>query len=375
MRRDLTFLGALALLVGTQIGAGILGLPKVLAPLGFFWGTAVLFFAAMALAMTAIMLVEALYLTNPRYHYFELTEHHLGRRAAILLILAILYAGYGSLVAYTAGLGDILASVLGGSPRFWAVASWAVLSIIVFLGLRVSGAAEESLTILMILLIATIFLWALPEMKPYSRPFDVSAFVVAFGVAVFAFSGHLVVPEIIQGVKNMNRTNLVILAAFSVVFLMYAFFALAIMGVAGMDVPDIGTKALVQNVGSDLSLIAVLLPLLTITTSFIGVGIAQRDILGEIVRNRVLAWLLALLPPVIIYLMGAGSFVSAIWLASFGIIIASGILPPLLLKFARKERRRALTPIPDWLVDATLLFFALVLVYSIISAVFSWSTV
>ncbi len=375
MRRDLTFLGALALLVGTQIGAGILGLPKVLAPLGFFWGTAVLFFAAMALAMTAIMLVEALYLTNPRYHYFELTEHHLGRRAAILLILAILYAGYGSLVAYTAGLGDILASVLGGSPRFWAVASWAVLSIIVFLGLRVSGAAEESLTILMILLIATIFLWALPEMKPYSRPFDVSAFVVAFGVAVFAFSGHLVVPEIIQGVKNMNRTNLVILAAFSVVFLMYAFFALAIMGVAGMDVPDIGTKALVQNVGSDLSLIAVLLPLLTITTSFIGVGIAQRDILGEIVRNRVLAWLLALLPPVIIYLMGAGSFVSAIWLASFGIIIASGILPPLLLKFARKERRRALTPIPDWLVDATLLFFALVLVYSIISAVFGWSTV
>jgi len=375
VRRDLTFLGALALLVGTQIGAGILGLPKVLAPLGFFWGTAVLFFAAMALAMTAIMLVEALYLTNPRYHYFELTEHHLGRRAAILLILAILYAGYGSLVAYTAGLGDILASVLGGSPRFWAVASWAVLSIIVFLGLRVSGAAEESLTILMILLIATIFLWALPEMKPYSRPFDVSAFVVAFGVAVFAFSGHLVVPEIIQGVKNMNRTNLVILAAFSVVFLMYAFFALAIMGVAGMDVPDIGTKALVQNVGSDLSLIAVLLPLLTITTSFIGVGIAQRDILGEIVRNRVLAWLLALLPPVIIYLMGAGSFVSAIWLASFGIIIASGILPPLLLKFARKERRRALTPIPDWLVDATLLFFALVLVYSIISAVFGWSTV
>ncbi len=375
MRRDLSFLGALALLIGTQIGAGILGLPKVLAPLGFFWGTVVLFFAAMALALTAIMLVEAIYLTNPRYHYFELTEHHLGRRAALFLILAILYAGYGSLVAYTAGLGDIIASFMGGSPQFWAGLSWAVLSLIVFLGLRVSGAAEESLTILMILLITTIFLWALPEMHPYTRPFDVSSFVVAFGVAVFAFSGHLVVPEVLQGVRNMNRTNLVILAAFSLVFLMYSLFSLAIIGVAGGNVPDIGTKALIQNVGPDLSFIAILLPLLTITTSFIGVGIAQKDILKEIVRNKFAAWVLAMLPPVLIYLMGADSFVSAIWLASFGIIIASGILPPLLLRYARRERRRSLTPIPDWLIDITLAFFVIVLAYSIISAVFGWSSV
>lgn len=373
MRRDLSFLGALALLVGTQIGAGILGLPKVLAPLGFFWGTVVLFLSGMLLALTAIMLVEALYLTNPRYHYFELTEHHLGPRMAFLLTLAILYAGYGALIAYTAGLGSILADVFGGSPQLWAGIAWAVLSVIILLGLRISGAAEESLTILMILLISTIFLWALPEMRVYTARFDLVSFTVAFGVAVFAFSGHLVIPEIVQGVKNMGRTIMAILAAFSLVFLMYTFFSLAITGVAGENVPEIGTEALVENLGTDLAFIAILLPFLTITTSFIGMGIAQKDILRELVRNRFLAWLLAVFPPILVYYLGAQSFVGAIWLASFGILVASGILPPLLLIRARRERRRALTPLPDWLVSTVLAFFALILLYSVVSALFGWA--
>ncbi len=368
MRRDLSFLGAVALLIGTQVGAGILGLPKVLAPLGFFWGTVTLFIAGLLLALTAIMLVEALYLTNPRYHYFDLTEHHLGRRAAALIILAILYSGYGALVAYTSGLGATLATIFGGSPQFWALVSWAVLSAIVLLGLRISGAAEESLTLLMVLLITTIFLWALPQMHPYSHAFSLSSFVVAFGVAVFAFSGHLVVPEIVQGVRNMGRTNSAILAAFSLVFVLYAAFALAIMGVSGPNVPDIGTNALTGRGGEDLFYIAVLLPLLTITTSFIGIGVAQTDILKEIVRNRPLAWALAVFPPVIIYLLGLKSFVNAIWLASFGIIVASGILPPYLLMRSRRERKRRLTPIPDSLVSATFWFFSIFLAYSIISA-------
>lgn len=372
MRRDLSFLGAVALIIGTQIGAGILGLPKVLAPLGFFWGPVVLFIAALLLAMTAVMLVEAIYLTNPRYHYFDLTSHYLGR-FGVILVLTILYAGYGALVAYISGLGQVVASFAGGDPRTWAVLAWAVLSAIIFLGLRLSGAAEESLTILMVLLITTIFLWALPEIKPFTMRFDLSAFTVAFSVAVFAFSGHMIIPEVLQGMKSMNRTILAILFAFSLVFVMYAMFSLAIMGVAGQNVPDIGTQALVTNLGSDLTIVAILLPLLTITTSFIGVGIAQRDILREIVRNKLLAWILAVVPPLFVYLAGKDAFVNMIWLASFGILVASGILPPLLLRYARRERRRALTPIPDWFVNATLVFFVLILAYSILGAIFGFA--
>lgn len=361
----------MALIVGTQIGAGILGLPKVLAPLGFFWGPVVLFITALLLAMTAVMLVEAIYLTNPRYHYFDLASHYLGRLGAVL-VLTVLYAGYGALVAYISGLGQVLSSFAGGNPVFWAFLAWTVLSALVFIGLRLSGPAEESLTVLMVLLVVTIFLWALPEMKPFTARFDFSAFAVALGVSVFAFAGHTVIPEVVQGVRNMNRTILAILFSFSLVFIVYALFSLSIMGVAGSEVTDIGTQVLVGNLGSDLSFIALLLPLLTITTSFIGVGIAQRDILKEIVRNRFLAWLLAVVPPLLVYLSGYGAFVSMIWLASFGIIVACGILPPLLLLCARKERRRSLTPIPDWFAYVTLAFFSVMLAYSVAGAVFGF---
>ncbi|HID08647.1 TPA: hypothetical protein EYP13_00290, partial [Candidatus Micrarchaeota archaeon] len=252
MRYSLGFLGAVALIVGTQIGAGILGLPKVLAPLGFFWGPVVLFITALLLAMTAVMLVEAIYLTNPRYHYFDLASHYLGRLGAVL-VLTVLYAGYGALVAYISGLGQVLSSFAGGNPVFWAFLAWTVLSALVFIGLRLSGPAEESLTVLMVLLVVTIFLWALPEMKPFTARFDFSAFAVALGVSVFAFAGHTVIPEVVQGVRNMNRTILAILFSFSLVFIVYALFSLSIMGVAGSEVTDIGTQVLVGNLGSDLS--------------------------------------------------------------------------------------------------------------------------
>jgi len=369
VRRQLSFFSAVALLVGTQIGAGILGLPKVLAPLGFFWGPVALFITAYLLAMTAVMLVEALYLTNPRYNYFDLASHYLGR-FGVILVLTVLYAGYGALIAYISGLGQVLSFFAGGDPYFWSFVAWAVLSAAVLFGPRFSGSARESLTVFMILLVVTVFLWALPEMKPYAARFDLSAFAMALGVAIFGFSSHTVIPEVVQGVRNMNKTILAILFAFSIVFIVYALFSLSVIGVAGPEVTEIGTLVLVENLGGDLYFIAILLPLLTIVTSYIGTGIAQRDILQEIFGNRILAWFLAVVPPIVLYIFGYDTFVGMIWLASFGIIVACGILPPVLFLYARKEKRRSLTPIPNWFAYTTLLFFSVLLAYSVFGTIF-----
>ena len=369
MRRHLSFFSAVALLIGTQVGAGVLGLPKVLAPLGFFWGPVALFVAAYLLAMTAVMLVEAIYLTNPRYHYFDLASHYLGS-FGIILVLTILYAGYAALVAYISGLGQVLSSLAGGDPLFWSFIAWAALSAVVFFGLRLSGPAEESLTVFMILLVVTIFLWALPEMQPYTARFDFPSFAIAMGVAVFGFFSHTLIPEVVQGFRNMNKTIIAIFFSFSIVFVTYTLFSLSIMGAAGSEITEIGTLVLAENLGNDLSIIAILLPLLTITTSFIGMGTAQRDILQEIVKNRLLAWIFAVLPPLVLYILGYGAFVGMIWLASLGMIVACGILPPILLLYARKEKRRSLTPIPDWFAYTTLTFFAVLLVYSVLSTLF-----
>lgn len=347
----------------------MLGLPKVLAPLGFFWGPVALFITAYLLAMTAVMLVEAFYLTNPRYHYFDLVSHYFGRLGVVFL-LAVLYAGYGALVAYISGLGQAVSSFAGGDPSFWSFAAWAVLSALVLFGLRLSGPAGESMNVFVILLVATMFLWAVPEMEPYSSRFDLSAFAAALGVAVFGFSSHFVIPEIVQGVRNMNKTILAILFSFSIVFIVYTLFSLSIIGVAGPEVTEIGTLVLLESLGRDLSFIAVLFPLLTITTSYTGTGAAQRDILQEVVGNRALAWSLAVAPPVVLYVLGNGAFLTSMWLASFGMMVAYGILPPLLLLRARKEKRRSLTPIPDWFAYATLAFFSVLLAYSVFGALF-----
>lgn len=374
MARQLSFWALVALIVGTQIGAGILGLPHVVAPLGPFWGSVVLFLGAVLMASTAVMLVEALYLTNPRYHYFDLAEHYLGR-LGFLLVLFVVFSSYFALIAYVVGLGDVLHAVAThyGFPDLgaagWAVLSWALLSLVVFAGLRVSSAAEGSLTLFIVLIILTIVLWALPHISfPPVQHLDFRAFTVAFNVGVFAYFAHVIVPEIIQSSRKLEKTVGAIITAFGLSFVLYTGFALAVAGVLHGNVPEIGTLGLVNVVDPGLAVLALVLPLLTIVTSYIGVGIALVDMLNEIIRNRTVSWFLAVVPPLLVALSGSAGFISSLSIGAIGIILAGGILPAVLFIMARNERRRHVLPIPTWYAWLSATIFSLILVYSLFAA-------
>ena len=375
MARNLGFWEAVFIIVGTQIGAGILALPYVLARLGYFWGAVVLFTAAFFSALTAIMLVEALYLSNPRYHYFDLASRYLGGWGKVLVLL-MLYAGYGAMLAYISALGQVMAATAQyygwtglSNPTWWALGFWAVISVAALFGLRSSGGLESVMAFIIVMLVLTIFVWSLPRSHPYLGKFDLSAFVTAFSVAIFAFYSHSIIPEIVRGVRNMGKTVWAIIAAFSTAFLLYTIFSYALMGVLGENMPEIGTLGLSKLLDLDIAFIGFLFPLLTIFTSFLAGSVAQTDILNEVFRNRLVAWILAVFPALLVYLLGYSGFVRVIALASLGILAAAGIIPPLVLKKAREERGRRLTPISDGLIAVTAIIYGLMFVTTLVAAV------
>ena len=376
MARNLGFWEAVFIIIGTQIGAGILALPSVLAHLGYFWGAVVLFTAAFFSVITAIMLVEALYLSNPNYHYFDLASRYLGGWGKVLVLL-ILYAGYGAMLAYISALGEVMAAASQyygwtglANPTIWAIGFWVVISVAALFGLRSSGTLESTMAFIIVLLVLTIFVWSIPHSRPYLGKFDLSSFVTAFSVAIFAFYSHSIIPEIVRGVRNMGRTVWAIIAAFSTAFLLYTLFSYALMGVLGENMPDIGTLGLTKLLDPDLAFIGFLFPLLTVFTSFLAGSVAQTDILNEVFRSRLFAWVLAMFPALLIYLMGYSGFVRVIALASLGVLAAAGIIPPLVLKRAREERGRRLTPISDGLINVTIVLYSLMFVGTVLAAVF-----
>ncbi len=375
MSRNLSFWEAVFVIIGTQIGAGILALPYVLSHLGFFWGAVVLFVAAFFSVITAVMLVEALYLTNPRYHYFDLATRYLGRWGGVLVLL-LLYSGYTSMLAYVGALGQVFASAASyygltslSSPLAWSVGLWAVISILAYFGLKRSGGFESILAFFIVLLVLTIFLWSVPHMHPYFGRVSLGIFATAFSVSIFAFYSHSIIPEVVQGVRNMGKTVWAIVSAFLISFSLYLLFSYAIMGTLGTRVPEIGTLGLTKLLDPELAFIGFLLPMITVLTSFLSVSVAQTDILQEVFRHRLLAWVLALVPVVLLYLLGVSGFVAMITLSSLGMLAASGIIPPLVLLRARKERRRRLTPISSTLVYVTLAVYAVFFLFTIVSAV------
>ncbi len=375
MARDLGFWEAVFIIVGTQIGAGILALPYVLAHLGYFWGAVVLFTAAFFSTLTAIMLVEALYLSNPNYHYFDLASRYLGGWGKVLVLL-ILYAGYGAMLAYVSALGEVMAATAQHygwtgleSPVSWAVGFWAVISFAALFGLRSSGGLESILSFIIVLLVLTIFVWSIPHSHPYLGRFDLPAFVTAFSVAIFAFYSHSIIPEIVRGVRNMGKTVWAIIAAFSAAFLLYTLFSYALMGVLGENMPEIGTLGLSKLLDPDIAFIGFLFPLLTVLTSFFSASVAQTDILNEVFRNRLVAWVLAVFPAFLVYLLGYGGFVKVIALASLGMLAAAGIIPPLVLKRAREEKGRRLTPISDGLINVTIALYGLMFFATLVAAI------
>ena len=272
---------AVALIIGTQIGAGVLSLPFAIKGLGFFWGTVSILFASILMFLTALFLLEALYVTNPNYHLFDLMEHHFGKVGALTFLTIIVLAVYGALSAYLQGMSEALYYLLGTPITWVGILLWALLSYVVFKGLKFSSTVETAAVFLMGLLFFVTFLWAVASgLKIYHIPLDkagITTFFTAFSVAVFAFFTHLVIPEVIRITRSKMKAVRAISIAFALTTLIYVLFSLAVIGILGDKTPEVSVFGLVDIFGTYFAPIAYLIPIFTMLTSFVGVSLGTPD--------------------------------------------------------------------------------------------------
>jgi tyrosine-specific transport protein len=105
-------LTGLLLFAGTLIGAGILGLPYALSKSGFLGGTAILFLGAFFSYLTAMYIVQLVFMESSEVSLYTIFRRYLGRSTSYLALAGMLISSYGAMIAYPIAIGEMMNSLL-----------------------------------------------------------------------------------------------------------------------------------------------------------------------------------------------------------------------------------------------------------------------
>ena len=110
------FWEAIATMVGTIIGAGVLGLPYVVSQAGFLTGMITILGVGLVVLLLYLYLGETVLRTKGFHQLTGYAEKYLGKWGKGLMTFAMVFGTYGALIAYLIGEGEALAAIFGGEP-------------------------------------------------------------------------------------------------------------------------------------------------------------------------------------------------------------------------------------------------------------------
>ncbi|WP_297501663.1 aromatic amino acid transport family protein [Thermococcus sp.] len=342
-KRHISEKEALAILVGTQIGAGVLGLPYVASKVGLIPALGVLT-GVMLLMLATALIVLKFSAGMGGAQMSTVARKTLGKPGGWLMYLSIMLMSFGALLAYVAGMGQVLASLFGVSETIGGIIFWILASVVIYHGLEASGKTELIMSYVMLALFIGVTIMLIPHARLENGLYaDLSGILSITGVAIFALGCHTVIPDVYKGLGSYEKTKRVVVLAFLIPTAIYAIFMASFLLVFGRNTPEVATLALQELYGRMGWLVGNFIPLLAITTSYIGIGLAQQSNSEEFLRmRRSYAWALTVIPPVLVYIAGVRNFADVLAFAGDTGDLLAFIVLPLLIWTVKKLRRRPL---------------------------------
>ena len=285
---------AIATLMGTVIGAGILGIPYVVAKAGFLYGFLLIIIIGTAFLYLNLFTAEIILRTKGKHQLTGYAEKYLGKTGKILMTFALLTGIYGALTAYLIGEGETLRSVFGISTllatlpvflqdNFYILLFFIIAVGIVIRGLKAAGKTELiSISLLVLIVILTgIFSYDHIDFHHFTS-FNPLYLFLPYGVILFACVASPSIPEVTEILakekKNIKKAILIGSIVPVIIYLLFAFIIVGLVGAEQFDLlqPNqrIATVALSVYASPYLGLLANLLAILAMFTSFLTLGIA-----------------------------------------------------------------------------------------------------
>jgi tyrosine-specific transport protein len=332
------FLSAIAVLVGTCIGAGVLGIPYVASKSGFFVSLFYIFFIGAIILLVNLYLGEVALRTKGNHQIAGYANKYLGKRGKIVAQIATLFGIYSAIVAYLLGVGASLSFLFFGNFNYiivFGVSFGILMAGLLHRGMKALKRFERVGVTIILFLLVFIFAWFF-RLINFSNltTFDSNFLFLPFGVVLFALMSFHAVPEL-KIILNKDRKKLkkaLLIGTFvSVVF--YALFSFVVVGYMGTNTPEVATLA--------LGPIFIILGVFTMFTSYLALGNALIENLEfDEKMSNFGAWFLTSFIPIILFLLVqySGLF-SFTMILSIGGVVSGGLTAVVVLFIIRSAKK------------------------------------
>lgn len=353
----ITFWEGVAIIVGANIGAGILSLAyaarKAGWPILFFW----LIIAGIFTTISMLYVAETTLRTKVALQLSGLAEKYVGSFGSWAIFASVVINTLGCLVAYMSGSGRILSAFLGIPNSLGSLLFFIPAVLVVWFGLKVTGVAEKVITfgmvVMVLVLVVATFLSGKAELSNVLTS-NWTYGIPVFNVAIFCYIAQYAVPELARGLSDeTEKLAPAISLGMFITCVLLAVVPFAVLALTGATkVTEVATVAWGEALGQWAFFVANIFALFAMMTSYWAVA---ESCLTNIVdkfklksewdkKTRIIVLCIVVIPPFILAYSGLVGFVNAVYLAgAFGGVIMS-ILPVLMLNSSRKNGDRE----PEW---------------------------
>ncbi|MEQ1963768.1 amino acid permease [Xenorhabdus khoisanae] len=347
--KSLSFLEGVAMIVGTNIGAGVLSIAYASKKAGFlpllFW----LVLVGVLTTITMLYVAESTLRTRAHLQLSGLAKRYVGSVGAWLMFVSVCINSVGALTAYMTGSGKLLQSLLGISPTLGSLLFFVPAAGVLYLGLKAIGRGEKFISIGMVVMLSVLVAATLLKDSTQMRHLldgDWRFMVPLFNVVVFCFSAQYIVPEMARGFAyKPEQLPKAIIVGMVVTFILLAVVPMSVIALSGPDdISDVATISWGQALGQWAFFSTNVFALCAMLTSYWGLGgsfltnIFDKFRLGndEQPLRRFGVLLLVVVPPFVLAYSGLVSFVNALYFAGVFSGVILSIMPILILRGARK---------------------------------------
>jgi len=295
------FLMAITTLVGTIVGAGILGIPYVVAKAGLLYGLLLILTIGIGFIFLNLFAGEFILRTKEQHQLTGYAEKYLGKKGKMVMAFSLIFSIYGALTAYLIGEGATINSIIttlfgkGSGINIFSLPAELIYSLlffvvaflIIFHGIKAAGKTELILISLLTLVVIFISIFSYNKVNYNNFSlFNPAYFFMPYGIIIFAFLASPAIPEVQEVLgknkKLMKRTIIIGSIIPIVLYLLFAFSVSLVVGLGNFELlqPNerIATIALSLYSHPFLGVAANLLAVLAMFTSFLTLGIALIEV-------------------------------------------------------------------------------------------------
>lgn len=333
---------AVFMITGMTIGAGVLGVPYVVAQVGLLTGMFYILILGLVVMFLNLIIGEIAVRTGESLQLAGFAGKYIGGWAKKLLSFTIVLSGYGSLLAYISGEGQALSALFGGNSVWWSLMFWSVASFMVWRGLQTVKKLERVLSFTVISIIVGLSLFLLRDLNPANLFYlDVSKIFLPYGVILFALHASPAIAEahaVLPG--SQKRFKRAVILGTMIPTVVYMLFALAVVGVSGLSTTQVATIGLGEKYGPTILILANSFAVLAMGTAFMGMGMALKQTF--VWDHKIPKWvadILVMIVPLALFAAGIRNFVMILDVVGGLFVGVEAILMVAACYLARKHSR------------------------------------